>query len=55
VSWSVNGDGRNGSGSFTYTGGTGKYKEIKGTNSFTTLLQVNWPDGTTTGVSTWNR
>lgn len=55
ISWIIRGDGRSGAGTFAYTGGTGKYKGIKGTNNFTTLIQVNWPDGTTSGFATWNK
>jgi hypothetical protein len=38
-----------------YTGGTGKYKEIKGHNTFVARTLVNWPDGTSSFYSTWNR
>lgn len=55
MSWLIKGDGRSGAGTFSYTGGTGKYKGIKGTNNFTTLIQVNWPDGTTSGFASWNK
>ena len=56
LSWSNKGDGRNGTGTFTYTGGTGKYKSIKGPGgAFTTLLHAPWPDGTTSGLSSWNK
>jgi len=56
LSWSNKGDGRNGTGTFTYTGGTGKYKGIKGPGgAFTTLLHAPWPDGTTSGLSNWNK
>jgi hypothetical protein len=42
-------------GTFEWTGGTGKYKEIKGDNTFVGHTQVNWSDGTATGYATWNR
>jgi hypothetical protein len=49
------GPGQRGPGTFEWTGGTGKYKEIKGSNTFVGVTQVNWPDGTATGYATWNR
>jgi len=42
-------------GTFEWTGGTGKYKEIKGSNTFVANPSVNWPDGTISGYATWNR
>jgi hypothetical protein len=42
-------------GTWEWTGGTGKYKEIKGTNTFVGSSVVNWPDGTSSGYATWNR
>lgn len=42
-------------GTFEWTGGTGKYKEIKGGNTFVGITSVNWPDGTASGYATWNR
>jgi hypothetical protein len=51
------GPGGRGPGTFQFTGGTGKYKNIStGTAySFVGVTQVNWQDGTSTGYSTWNR
>jgi hypothetical protein len=49
------GAGARGPGSFTFTGGTGKYSGISGTNPFVGITQVNWADGTTSGYATWNR
>ena len=49
------GAGAAGPGSFTFTGGTGKYSGISGTNPFVGITLVNWTDGTTSGYSTWNR
>lgn len=43
------------SGTFEYTGGTGKYQGISGGNTWFGVTQVNWKDGTATGYSTWNR
>jgi hypothetical protein len=42
-------------GTYQYTGGTGKYKDIKGDNTFVGVTQVNWQDGTSSGYATWNR
>jgi hypothetical protein len=49
------GPGAPGPGTFEYTGGTGKYKGITGSNTFVGVTQVNWADGTTSGFATWNR
>ena len=42
-------------GTFEYTGGTGKYKGISGSNTFVAVTQVSWTDGTASGYATWNR
>jgi hypothetical protein len=42
-------------GTWEWTGGTGKYKEIKGSNTYAGSLSVNWVDGTASGYATWNR
>jgi hypothetical protein len=42
-------------GTFEYTGGTGKYKGITGKNTYVAVGPVNWPDGTSSGYSLWNR
>jgi hypothetical protein len=55
VSWQNEGDGITGPGTFQYTGGTGKYQDIKGSNTFVGVTQINWADGTSTGFATWNR
>ena len=49
------GPGGRGPGTFTYTGGTGKYLGISGTSSFVGVTQVNWADGTASGYALWNR
>jgi hypothetical protein len=49
------GPGAAGPGTFEYTGGTGKYKGISGSNTFVGITQVNWQDGTSSGYATWNR
>jgi hypothetical protein len=38
-----------------FTGGTGKYKEIKGSMNNHGETSVNWSDGTSSGYATWNR
>ena len=53
--WQHAGDTVRGPGTFEYKGGTGKYKEISGSNTFVGVTQVNWQDGTSTGYATWNR
>jgi hypothetical protein len=55
LSWRNEGDGRTGPGTFEWTGGTGKYKGISGSNAFVGVTQVNWADGTASGYATWNR
>jgi hypothetical protein len=43
-------------GTWEWTGGTGKYTEIKGGGyTYTGNLSVNWPDGSASGYATWNR
>ena len=56
--WQGEGDGipgHTGPGTFEYTGGTGKYAGITGKNTYAATTLVNWQDGTSSGVSTWNR
>jgi len=53
--WQSAGDGRRGPGTFSFTGGTGKYKGIAGGNSFVGTTEVQWPDGGVSGYSTWNK
>lgn len=53
--WALEGDNKTGRGTFTYTGGTGKYTGISGTNPFSAVTEINWADGTATGYATWNR
>ena len=48
------GDTKSFPGTFEYTGGTGKYKAINGSNTFVAVTQVNWTDGTASGYATWN-
>jgi hypothetical protein len=56
VSWKCEGDTVHCSGPFEYTGGTGKYSGINGSNNnFSATTEVNWQDGTATGFATWNR
>ena len=49
------GPGGKGPGTFEYTGGTGKYKNWSGKNTFVGVTQINWADGTASGYATWNR
>ena len=42
-------------GTFEWTSGTGKYKEIKGSNTYGGNIMVNWPDGAPSAYATWNR
>jgi hypothetical protein len=58
LSWQGEGDGvpgHTGSGTFEYTGGTGKYAGITGKNTYAASTQVKWDDGTSSGYATWNR
>ena len=56
ITFKCEGDGVHCTGPFEYTGGTGKYSAINGSNNtFSATTEVNWQDGTATGVSTWNR
>jgi hypothetical protein len=55
ASWVSEGDNVSGPGTFTFTGGTGKYSGISGTYPFVGVTEVNWADGTATGYATWNR
>lgn len=56
LKWQGGGDTKVGPGTWEYTGGTGKYKDISGSNyTFVGFNQVNWADGTASGYATWNR
>lgn len=55
LSWQLSGAAKRATGAFTFTGGTGKYKDIRGTSPFTGVTQINWADGTASGYSIWNR
>jgi hypothetical protein len=55
ATWQNTGNTVRGPGTFEWTGGTGKYKDIKGSNTFVGNTTVNWPDGTASGYATWNR
>jgi hypothetical protein len=55
LTWKCEGDTVHCTGPFEYTGGTGKYSNISGQNSFSATTEVNWQDGTATGFATWNR
>jgi hypothetical protein len=54
--WQGAGDTKTGPGTWDWTGGTGKYKDIKGRDmTFVGVTETNWPDGTASRYSTWNR
>jgi hypothetical protein len=55
AAWQCLGDTETCNGTFEYTGGTGKYQGISASNTFVGHTQVNWPDGTASGHSTFNR
>ena len=55
LKWSCDGDTVNCSGTFEYTGGTGKYQSASGSNTFKAWTVANWKDGNVSGFSTWNR
>jgi len=55
LSWRCEGDPQTCHGTFEYTGGTGKFQGISGSNTFVGHTQVNWPDGTASGYSSINR
>jgi hypothetical protein len=55
ISWSCEGDGVNCQGPFTITGGIGKYAPANGSYNFHAVTEVNWADGTVTGMSLWNK
>jgi hypothetical protein len=53
--WQTTGDTVRGPGTYEWTGGTGKYKDIRGEYPFVGVIQINWPDGTASGYSTFGR
>ena len=55
LTWKCEGDTVVCSGPFEYTGGTGKYQNISGGNTFSAMIVVQWKDGTVSGFATWNR
>jgi hypothetical protein len=55
LTWRYTGDTVHYPGTFEWTGGTGKYKDIKGSNNFVANPTARWPDGTVSGYATWNR
>ena len=55
VTWILDGEPGRASGTFTYTGGTGKYAGAQGTYPFVGITEINWADGTASGYATWNR
>jgi hypothetical protein len=55
LTWNNAGNIKAHTGTFEWTGGTGKYKGISGGNTFTSGTQINWADGTSSGFAIWNR
>jgi hypothetical protein len=55
ITWQQTGVPGHGSGTFEWTGGTGKYKEIKGGGTIVGATSVNWPDGSASGYAIFNR
>jgi len=55
LAWTCEGDTSKCTGSFNWTGGTGKYAKISGANTFTGVTEVNHPDGKASGYAIWNR
>ena len=55
LSWRCEGDTVACSGTFEYTGGTGKYEKVTGSNTFAAKTAVQWKDGMAAGSATWNR
>jgi hypothetical protein len=55
LTWQCEGDTEVCHGTFDYTGGTGKYQGVSGSNKFTGVIHVNWPDGMVSGYALWNR
>ena len=53
LKWQGGGDTKVGPGTWEYTGGTGKYEDISGSDyTFVGFNQVNWADGTASGYAT---
>jgi hypothetical protein len=55
LSWRCEGDTQGCKGTFEFTGGTGKFAKVSGSNTFSSSLSVRWKDGTVSGAATWNR
>jgi len=55
LKWSCDGDTIDCSGTFEYTGGTGKFQTASGSNAFKARTTGNWKDGNVSGFATWNR
>jgi len=55
LAWQQAGTPGRGSGNFEWTGGTGKYKDIKGSGTVSGVTTVSWPDGTSSGYAIFNR
>lgn len=55
LTWKGAGDSMSLPGTFTFLGGTGKYKTINSNNTFVGGPAVLYQDGTASGFATWNR
>jgi hypothetical protein len=55
LKWSCDGDTINCTGTFQYTGGTGKYQSASGDNTFVAVTTGVWKDGSVSGLAIWNR
>ena len=56
--WRVGGGAKPGTfnpGTFECKGLSGKYKGLDAKNNFKASTQINWSDGTASGVAIWNR
>ena len=55
LKWACDGDTVNCTGTFEYTGGSGKYQSASGTNTFRAMSTGVWRDGNISGFAIWNR
>jgi hypothetical protein len=55
LKWTCEGNTVDCTGTFEYTGGTGRYQSASGTNAFKARTVANWTDGNVSGFATWNR
>jgi hypothetical protein len=55
VTWKCHGEAALCNGTWDWVGGTGKYKELSGNNTFVGHTLVDWKDGTLSGYSAINK